>query len=489
MTGFQEVSAEKELIKWIVEKFYNDPVGYCKAVLKIKPRPWQEKYLRSFVDNQRTACRSGHGVGKTLINAAVVHWFMSTRHNPKVIVTANTEKQLQSQTWAELYNLNSNAINGHWFEWTATRFYNKLMPASWWAWAFSWSADNPESFQGQHRENFLALFDEASSIPPIIFEIIEGSILLPTHKFGATGNPTRSTGDFHDIFYKDRANWNTMKVSCLDVPEVGDVYAKRMAEKYGVKSNVYKVRVEGEFPDQSDNSLISLSDVEAAQSRQVDLKNLTGQLKIGIDVARFGDDSTCFCARRNNAALLLEEYRQLDTMQSVGHAINFIKRAEEYFMTKADAICVDTIGVGAGVADRLSELGYPVADVNVAEKAQEEYLDAGFPAPDKLRDELWWKCREWLKLADSCLIDDEGIIAELTTPTYKMTSQGKLKVESKDDLKKRGVMSPNKADALNLTFYDRRMPGWGMMDFYKAQATKEQEEQARIKTKLGLVVA
>jgi hypothetical protein len=204
------------------------------------------------------------------------------------------------------------------------------------------------------------------------------------------------------------------------------------------------VRVLGEFPLTEDGSTISLGIVQAAVNREVSVSDHA--IVWGLDVARFGDDTTCLCKRQGNMLLApVREWRKLDLMQTCGII------AWEYAETPLDqqpaAINVDVIGLGAGVVDRLRELGLPARGINVGETASSR--------PDRfmrLRDELWWQTREWFESRAVSMPKDDALTAELVGPKYKLESSGKIKIESKDDMKRRGVKSPNKADALCLTF-------------------------------------
>lgn len=491
-----------ELVRYIVIKYYNDPVGYAVAILKIKPRRWQARYMMSVAQNQRTACKSGRGVGKTKANAILIHWFMATRYEPKVVVTANTETQLKTQTWSELAMINRQALNGSLFDWTTEKFYLKERPESWMALSLPWQKHNPESFAGQHKEvNFLLIFDEASAIPGIIFETGAGSINAPTKKWAMTGNPTRPSGDFYQAFHKDRTLWACHTVNYEEVEGLSNDFPTFMAQKYGKHSNTYKIWVSGEFPDQADDSLISLAMVEMAQARNINFADSTGDLILGVDSARFGDDSTVILARRNRIVPWLEEYFKIDTMEITGRIIIAMQRAEEYFGQPVDAVHIDVIGIGAGVVDRLREKliefgndHCEVREVNVAEATKKEYrgtiniraedgklIEHKPPQPERHRDELWWCVREWFLNDDPSLVDDQGIVSELVGPTYKVTSSGKIKVESKDEMKKRGLPSPNKADALGLTFSQEAGPGVALLKVMSDQAeeSRKRKEEAR----------
>jgi phage terminase large subunit len=287
----------------------------------------------------------------------------------------------------------------------------------------------------------LFIVDEASGVDDIIFQVGEGAMSSHGAKTILTGNPTRTSGYFFDTHHKMRGYWKTMKVSCSDSTRVDPKQIERMASNYGVDSNVYRVRVLGDFPAVDDDAVIPLDLCEEALIREVDM--IDCPIIWGVDVARFGDDSSALAKRQGN--YLLEKtrvWKGKDTMQTSGMV------SEEYnqALVKPDAIYIDSIGIGAGVVDRLKELGLPVFGVNVSESPAiaEKYM--------RLRDELWFNTREWLQKRDVRLADDEALIGELTAPRYGFTSSGKIKVEGKDEMKKRGVVSPNRADAFNLTF-------------------------------------
>ena len=257
-------------------------------------------------------------------------------------------------------------------------------------------------------------------------------------------NPTRTTGYFHRSHHQNRNSWRVYHVPCHASSRVSPNYAKQIAEEYGENSNVYRVRVSGEFPTSEDDAVIQLGLVESAIGREVSPTD--SGMVWGLDVARFGDDTTALAKRRGNVLVApVREWRKLDLMQTCG--IIAREFSETPVGERPGSINVDVIGLGAGVVDRLREIGLPVRGINVGESAAtspERYM--------RMRDELWWKTREWFESLAVTLPKDDALVAELVGPKYKLESSGKIKIESKDDMKKRGVKSPNKADALCLTF-------------------------------------
>jgi hypothetical protein len=257
-------------------------------------------------------------------------------------------------------------------------------------------------------------------------------------------NPTRTSGYFYRSHHQNRDQWRTYVVPCQASSRVSPEYPLQIAREYGDQSNVYRVRVLGEFPLSEDDSVIPLGLIEAAVGR--DVSPTVAAIVWGLDVARFGDDTTALCKRQGNVILEpVREWRKLDLMQTAG--IIAKEYRETPFEKRPAAINVDVIGLGAGVVDRLQEIGLPVRGINVGEA----------PADDsgrymRLRDQLWFEARDWFDTRAVTMPKDDGLMSELVTPKYKLESSGKIKVESKDDMKKRGVKSPNKADAFCLTF-------------------------------------
>lgn len=313
--------------------------------------------------------------------------------------------------------------------------------------------ENPDAFQGFHAKNLLFVVDEASGVPDKIFEVGEGAMSTPGAKTIMTGNPTNTAGYFYDAFHKMSDFWWGRRVSCLDVEAdyANPKYADRIAAKWGADSNVYRVRVLGEFPSENDDSVIPYYLVEAAKNRDVDPVH-TIMPVWGLDVARFGTDKTALCKRKGNVILEpIKTWRKRDTMEVAGLILN------EYEDTKSDEmpseILVDVIGVGAGVVDRMRELGLPVRGINVGESP------SGRDRFMRLRDELWWRGREWFERQDVKIPEDEELIGQLTSIGYEVSSTGKLKVWSKDKLKEMGRDSPDLADAFCLTMAGRDRRG------------------------------
>ena len=303
-------------------------------------------------------------------------------------------------------------------------------------------AETPEALAGVHSDHVLLIVDEASGVPEQVYEAAAGSMSGHNATTLMLSNPTRSSGTFFESHNRMANSWWTRTWSCKDSPLVSHEFVDEMELRYGPESNAYRVRVLGEFPLSDDNTIIPYHLVEAAQNRDVVVSD-EATVVWGLDVARFGSDATALCKRQGPIVTELRSWRGLDLMQTTGR---IVAEYEALAPSKRPAeILVDSIGVGSGVVDRLQELGLPVRGVNVAESPSmgDTYMN--------LRSELWFKCKAWLEDRSCKLPKDDQLIAELTAIRYSFTSSGKMKAESKDEMRKRGLRSPDLADALCLT--------------------------------------
>ena len=409
------------------------------------PEKWQKNVLQSIIDNERVSVRSGHGVGKTAMLSWLILQWLITRYPSKVACTAPTAHQLEDVLWGEVAKWYRRMPDGlkNLLRLSRDRVEVLTAPQESFAVARTARKEQPEAFQGFHSENILFIIDEASGVEDIIFEVGEGSMSTPGAKTLMTGNPPRTSGYFYDSFHSSRKLWSTHKVACSDSKMVTKRYVDEMKEKYGSTSNIYRVRVLGEFPSGDEDAVIPLALIEDAVTRQVD--QVDGNMVWGLDVARFGSDRSSLAKRMENTLTEpIRFWRGKDLMQLCGIVV------DEFNKMKGNEIpheiLIDSIGVGAGVVDRLMELGLPARGINVAETPS---IQTRF---NRLRDELWWKTREWFEERNTHIPDQDELIAELAMPRYNYTSAGKLKVESKAEMRKAGMQSPDLADALCLTF-------------------------------------
>jgi phage terminase large subunit len=424
-----------------------DPVLFVEGVLNAKPEEWQRKALYAVRDNDRVAIRSGHGIGKTAFLSWLILWWVLTRSPSRIACTANTASQLSDILWAEVAKWHRRMPDGlkELIEVTSAKV--ELTGQDSFAVARTARRETPEALQGFHSQNMLFLVDEASGVDDIIFEVGEGAMSTEGAKTVMTGNPTRTSGYFYEAFNKMKDSFFTMKVASQDSTQVGPKFIDDMIKKYGEDSNIFRVRVLGEWPEADDDVVIPLHLLQSAATRDQVAADTT-PVVWGLDVARFGTDKSALCKRKGNVVTEpIKSWRNKDLMEMCGIILN------EYETTtwsdRPVEILIDSIGLGAGVVDRLTELDLPVRGINVAESASmgERY--------GRLRDELWFLGKEWFETRECAIPEQDELIDDLSKPRFTFLSNGKLKVEGKDEMKRRGLNSPDLADAFCLTFASR----------------------------------
>lgn len=423
------------------------------------PEQWQTNVLAMLRDGLlnpaeaiQIATKSGRGVGKSSLVSWILLWAISTAEDTKGIVTANTENQLKTKTWAELAKWYRLFIGKQFFKMTATSLVSRdpEHELDWRIDMVPWSEKNPTAFQGLHNygKRFVVIFDEASAIDDAIWEATEGSFTdRATQRIWAVfGNPTRSTGRFRDCFERFAHRWRNVTVDSRLVSLSDQVKIKEWIEDWGDDSDFVRVHVLGEFPRIGLAEFISNSMVVEAQTRPTPEIYMSDPLILGVDVARFGDDESVIYFRKGRDGRTYPplRFRGLDTVELAG------KVAEIAVSYRADAIFVDGTGVGAGVVDNLRRLKVFCFDVNFSSKADRLQLEGDASAYANKRAEMWGYMRAWLK--GGAIPDDETLRQQLVGPMYGFNKKDEILLERKEDMKKRGLESPDMADALALTF-------------------------------------
>lgn len=413
------------------------------------PDSWQAELLEAIgrhVGTSRASFRhataSGHGVGKSALSAWLILWHLATHPHPQIVVTANTGVQLATKTWRELAKWLQCSICAETFTWTATKCYHRQHPATWFAAAVPWRVDRPEAFAGTHEAHVLIIMDEASAIDDLIWETTEGAMTTPGAMWLAFGNPTRTQGRFKECFAGGRFahRWQTTQVDSRDAKMADQAQIAQWIADYGDDSDFVRVRVKGMFPRQAVGQFISEEAVREAVQREAVDDPLQPTI-IGVDVARYGDDRSAIVVRQGARLLEVRVYRDLDTVRLAG----FVCEVVDSHRAARPTVCIDGVGLGAGVVDVCRARGYRVEDVLAGSRASaaQHYFN--------LRAEMWDKMRRWVETRASFTASPE-LQADLTGPEYAYNELGQLQLERKEHMKARGLASPDLADALALTF-------------------------------------
>jgi hypothetical protein len=481
-----------------------DPVLYARQRLGLNPTRQQQQLFEAIAPfGARVSVRAGHSTGKSTALAATLLWHLETHEFSRIPCTAPTASQLYTILWAELakWMRRSDELSernqlprAFWlsslFKVVQNRIFDLGAPNEWFAIARTARKESPDALQGFHATDLMItaddeavqrsdaggaimyVVDEASGVDDAIIEVIEGALAGRRARLIMAGNPVRNTGFFARSHHQDRSFFTALHFRCDESPLPAADYREKLEKKYGIGSNVVRVRADGEFPKQDDDVLISLELAEAALMRDPITTDLSEGI-LGVDVARFGDDRTTLVLRKGRQVGLIEVYAKIDTMETVGRVVRV---AERYNPSR---ILVDVDGLGGGVVDRLKELGMPVRGVHALETATLPPKVTGKSAsrapvtrygkleatPRAMKDYMWMAMADWFaddepSLAGCDRDHAEDLVGECTTVCYSFDSSGRLVVESKDELKKRDLRSPDLAEGLALTFCPDRTTVW-----------------------------
>jgi hypothetical protein len=449
---------EDEITKDIAE-FYDDPYGFVMYAFPWGekgtfledhdgPDDWQRDQLnrvgQKFKDDPECTVResisSGHGIGKSAEVAWIVLWAMSTRPHLNAVITANTTNQLNTKTWRELSVWHKQMINSHWFVWSATAFKHKEHPETWFANAIPNTEHNSEAFAGLHAQHVLVIYDEASGIPDKIWEVSEGAMTTPRAMWFNFGNPTKNTGRFVDCHTSDSARWAHHKIDSRTCKMTNKKEIAEWVKIYGEDSDFVRVRVRGEFPRAGSMQFVPSDIVDLAMATEMPIETYMHLPVIfGVDVARFGDDKSCIAIRQGRKIHEIRKFREASTMQLVTQIVVAMQAYEP------GIVFVDGVGVGAGVVDRLRQLGHEVMEVNAGSTPDDEILYYN------KRIEMWDRMRNALKTGMDMPYDAETRGA-LIGIEYGYDDKERMRLERKADMKKRGLDSPDEGDAIAHTY-------------------------------------
>lgn len=451
---------------------YSTPDGIIQFVrqkLRADPTAYQERILRALVEKRRVAVRSPHGAGKSALAAWVVLWGLSALgDDTKIATTASVFRQVK-YLWREIHKWVARAdlmprptvldmslrIDGSGVE------------------AFGIASDNPYTLEGVHGDNVLLIFDEAKAIDVATFDALEGALSTGNTYALMLSTPGLPSGRFYNVFRREQGlqDWYPIHITLAEAIEAGRInpeWAEARRQQWGETSALYLNRVLGEFADSDENSVIPLSWVEAANERHAACNGVgTGDLYWGCDPARFGADVSVIAQLRGRTLEKLHRAKGASTMEVCGRLINLVG-------SKHARLAVDSIGLGAGLFDRLKELEFANAiGVNVSrapvDENEQPIVGKGGQEFANLRAALWWLLREALDPEGPdplALPPDDKLTGDLTAPTFQYTSTGRIKIESKDDIRQRIGRSTDDADALALALYAAYGMGRACYDVY-----------------------
>lgn len=441
-----------------LKEWQTSPLTYVKECVQTTPTKQQMELLAGFNKAKRTSIRSGHGTGKDASASWIAQWFLTTRPYAKVVVTAPTNRQLSDIFLSEFTKWMRKSVVSDDFVIQKDTVFHKEAKKEWWLRLVSPSVkatkdEQAETLAGFHGDHLLIIVDEASGVPDPVFVPLEGALTSADNKVLLIGNMTKNTGYFYDTHFhpsikKDwfRLHWDSRESENVD-PSMPLYFAK----KYGIDSNVFRIRVMGEPPLQDENTLIPLWTAMQCVGQDFEVAD-DEPLYLGVDVARYGGDASIILPRRGLKVYPWETFRKLSTID-LGGFVN-----QTYQELDAAGVGIDVIGMGAGVYDWLQKRNLKnLYEVNVS------YASSDIEKYNRLRDELWCKVRDNCALGLYSFPDliPEGeteslgqmLANELATVRYSFNSHGGYKVESKKDMKARGIPSPNIADALCITEY------------------------------------
>jgi hypothetical protein len=472
-----------------LKSWRESPLQFVKDCIDVTPSDQQAELLYLFPKSKRTTIRSGHGTGKDASASWIIINFLTTRPYAKVVCTAPTNRQLADILWSEVSKWLRKSKLSEEFIIQKDKIFHKDAPKEWWARAVSPSVkaskeEQAETLAGFHGDHLLIVVDEASGIPDPVYIPLEGALTQEDNKVLLIGNMTRNQGYFYESHFHPTIsnNWTKLHWDSRKSTNVEKPYIDYMREKYGEESNVFRIRVIGDPPLDSENTLIPLAWALQCIGNAMDIAD-DEPTYLGVDVARYGEDKSIIMPRKGNRIYPWDSFQGMNTIDLGARVMSNFSDME------CSGIACDEIGVGAGVTDWLQKRpgGHEVVfGINTANSSSDrnKYII--------LRDELWAQMREkcmrqqyWFpgETAKDREMSNE-LCNELSSLTYELQGSA-IKVESKKRAKLRGVCSPNIADALALTEYFSNTAYLIWANTAKVKAHKERWKKDKDSKTLG----
>lgn len=431
--------------------FVEDIIFQNKTEYKLSDQ--QKDLLIAIQDNKRVAAKSGKGIGKTSSISFAIIWFLCCFDNPKIICTAPSYPTLTSALWPEIGQWLNKSLVKDIFTQTEEKLYLNEQPMQWTC--TPRTAKEKENLQGLHAPNLFIIIDEASGLKLDIFEALDTTLTSvgsefrsATQKIVMIGNPTQVSGPFFEAFNKFKNKWINKTYSAIDSPFVDRDQIEYYETRYSKHHDLYRVNILGEFPSGSPDAFIKLSDIHAAIQRNSDLVG-TGEIEIGVDVARFGDDSTILFWRHGLKVMPCKSLSKSsipEVVELVTSTVKEIRRKTGY--DKSIKVKVDDGGIGGAVTDFLK-----LDRENHIEVIPCNFGGAGNKTYQNEASTMWGRLRDQINVIG--LPDDAHLIEELSSRRWRMSPSGKIMIEPKSEYKKDFKSSPDRADALVLCFANK----------------------------------
>jgi hypothetical protein len=429
-----------------LEKFAHGPDDWAREVLGEIGQKLRSGAITGLHEVIQMATASGHGIGKSALVAWLIIWAIATFEDTKGVVTANTDNQLRTKTWAEVSKWYRLCICKHWFKLTATSIFSTdpEHEKTWRIDMIPWSVSNTEAFAGLHNQGkrILIVFDEASAIHDDIWEVTEGALTDDNTEiiWVAFGNPTQNTGRFRECFRRFRHRWSCRQVDSRTVRIANKGQIEKWVADYGEDSDFVKVRVRGMFPKASTKQFIGTDDVDAAIARALRPEQYEFAPKIlTCDPAWEGDDELVIGLRQGLSFRVLRTIEKNDNDLVVASILANLEDQHE-----ADAVFIDA-GYGTGIVSAGRTMGRTWQLVWFGGASSD-------PGCLNKRAEIWKLMRDWLKDGGAIEKADQVLYNDLIGPETIGRPDGKIQLESKKDMKARGLPSPGRGDALALSF-------------------------------------
>ena len=426
------------------ERYGNDPVGFIRDVLGGDPWEAQVDIAEAVRDHAMVVVRSANAVGKDWTAARLALWWVYARRG-LALVTGPTDRQVREVVMGEVARAFSKARDLPGELYTNSLRLGREETAG----ILAFTSTEASRLTGFHAPRVFAVLTEAQAVEDFAWEGLLSCATGAEDRLLAVGNPLSPSGRFYTA--SRGSGWHSLRISANDHPNLtdgrqvipggpSDAFVRRMAVEYGTGSGTYRARVEGEFPDEGEEGLFRRSWLEDAVARWS--PEASGCPFVAVDPARYGPDSTCIATLRGDVVTTIDAWKRADLMETVDRVRRRLEELDIRSGSSEGTVTVDTVGLGAGLADRLAELGYPVVYFNGGESARESgrFLNC--------RAEAYWRLRQQLEAGGLALPPDEKLLDELMAVRWRETPDGRIRIEDKAGLKTRLGRSPDRADAV-----------------------------------------